>query len=51
MSNEDIVTTMHHELRHIFLGDFGRLKRGEHPLSGAQNQAAEDEAARNMKEK
>ena len=51
MSLEDIVTTIHHEIRHIFLGDFGRLKRGDHPASNRHNEAAEQEAERNMRRK
>jgi RHS repeat-associated protein len=48
MSLEDVVTTMHHEIRHIFLGDFGRLMRGDHPQSNSQTTAAEREAERNL---
>ncbi len=49
MSLEDIVTTMHREIRHIFLGDFGRLTRGDHPRSDTQTTAAETEAERNLR--
>jgi hypothetical protein len=51
MSLEDIVTTMHHEIRHIFVGDFGRLTRGDHPQSDTQTTAAEKEAESNLGEK
>jgi hypothetical protein len=51
MSFEDIVTTMYHEIWHVFLGDFGRLSRGDHPQANPQIKAAEDEAEQNLKEK
>ncbi|HEX7289255.1 MAG TPA: RHS repeat-associated core domain-containing protein [Candidatus Angelobacter sp.] len=53
-SEEIIVETIHHELRHVLLGDFGRAAgKGAHDAPGvnAATRAAEDEARQNRKEK
>jgi RHS repeat-associated protein len=51
-SDADIPATIHHEMRHIFLGDFGRsAKKAGHGQPGVdqQTKAAEDEAKKNEK--
>jgi RHS repeat-associated protein len=52
-SDGDIPATIHHEMRHIFLGDFGRTaKKAAHGQPGVdqQTKAAEDEAKKNEKQ-
>jgi RHS repeat-associated protein len=52
-SDGDIPATIHHEMRHIFLGDFGRsAKKAGHGQPGVdqQTKAAEDEAKKNEKQ-
>ena len=52
LSTDDIIKTMHHEIRHIYLGDFGRdLLRGNHPFATSFTSRAEAEADENMKRK
>ncbi|MCW5970956.1 MAG: hypothetical protein KIT57_20835, partial [Blastocatellales bacterium] len=59
MDEIGIVTTMHHELRHMLLGDFGRTTmRAKHSQPGAprteaddQTDRAESEANENAKKK
>lgn len=51
--DHDIPATIHHEMRHIFLGDFGRsAKKAGHGQPGVdqQTKAAEAEAKKNEKE-
>ncbi|HET7108059.1 MAG TPA: RHS repeat-associated core domain-containing protein [Candidatus Acidoferrum sp.] len=49
--SDSLAATIHHELRHVFLGDFGRsVKKAEHGQPGVnqQTKAAEDEAKKNQ---
>ena len=59
-SDAELSATMHHELRHVLLGDFGRAatKAGHADANGKRNaevdkqtKEADDEALRNAKEK
>jgi RHS repeat-associated protein len=46
---EEIIKTMHHEIRHIYLGDFGRdLLKGTHPYGDIPTRNAQEEAGMNM---
>gem|GEM_PF-993308 len=50
--DDSIAATIHHELRHVFLGDFGRAaKKGGHGQPGVdkETKAADDEAIKNQK--
>lgn len=50
-ASDSLAATIHHELRHVFLGDFGRsVKKGVHGAPGVdqQTKAAEDEAKKNQ---
>jgi len=52
-NSNDVPATIHHELRHVLLGDFGRLgNNAKHGLPEVEKQtkAAEDEAHQNEKE-
>jgi hypothetical protein len=47
--DSEIVKTFYHELRHIFLGDFGRnIPRGSHPTVDGDIQGIERESDRNF---
>jgi RHS repeat-associated protein len=49
--SDSLAATIHHELRHVFLGDFGRsAKKAAHGQPGVdqQTKAAEDEAKKNQ---
>jgi RHS repeat-associated protein len=51
--SDSLTATIHHELRHVFLGDFGRsAKKAGHGQPGVdqQTKAAEDEAKKNEKQ-
>jgi RHS repeat-associated protein len=51
--SDSLTATIHHELRHVFLGDFGRsAKKAGHGQPGVnrQTKAAEDEAKQNEKQ-
>ncbi len=52
-NSNDVPATIHHELRHVLLGDFGRMgNNAKHGLPEVEKQtkAAEDEAHQNEKE-
>jgi RHS repeat-associated protein len=51
MSADDTLTTIYEELQHVFIGDFGRLKAGEHPQINSRVNASINETLRNMKVK
>ena len=49
-----MIETMHHELRHVLLGDFGRtVSRGQHGAPGVDQSTteAESEARRNLRQR
>jgi hypothetical protein len=49
-----MIETMHHELRHVFLGDFGRaVAKGQHGAPGVDQSTtqAENEARENRRQR
>jgi RHS repeat-associated protein len=53
MSMDDIIGTIHHEIAHIYLSDFGRTRHGDHGYGNVDQITgdAQNEAVRNSQQK